>query len=87
MTRKDGAPGIDGMTATEYDANLETNLHPREPQCPSQTARHRSESAIGLGWNAARLHRYAHLDVGGKSVANAGDVRKGASWREDARQT
>ena len=25
-TRKDGAPGIDGQTATEYAANLEENL-------------------------------------------------------------
>ena len=25
-TRKDGAPGIDGQTATEYAANLEGNL-------------------------------------------------------------
>ena len=23
LTRKDGAPGIDGMTATEYEANLD----------------------------------------------------------------
>ena len=26
QTRKDGAPGIDGMTATDYEANLEANL-------------------------------------------------------------
>ena len=26
LTRKDGAPGIDGMTAAEYEANLEANL-------------------------------------------------------------
>src|ERR1700739_690885 len=26
LTRKDGAPGIDGMTAAEYEANLEVNL-------------------------------------------------------------
>jgi hypothetical protein len=26
LTRKDGAPGIDGVTANEYAANLETNL-------------------------------------------------------------
>lgn len=26
LTRKDGAPGIDGMTATDYEANLEANL-------------------------------------------------------------
>ena len=25
-TRKDGATGIDGVTATEYEANLEANL-------------------------------------------------------------
>ena len=26
LTRKDGAPGIDGVTATEYAENLEANL-------------------------------------------------------------
>ena len=26
LTRKDGAPGIDGVTAAEYEANLEANL-------------------------------------------------------------
>ena len=26
LTRKDGAPGIDGMTATDYEANLDANL-------------------------------------------------------------
>jgi len=26
LTRKDGAPGVDGVTAAEYEANLETNL-------------------------------------------------------------
>src|SRR5436190_20399578 len=26
LTRKDGAPGIDGVTATGYEANLEANL-------------------------------------------------------------
>jgi RNA-directed DNA polymerase len=26
LTRKDGAPGIDGVTAADYDANLEANL-------------------------------------------------------------
>jgi RNA-directed DNA polymerase len=26
LTRKDGATGIDGMTAKEYEANLEANL-------------------------------------------------------------
>jgi len=26
LTRKDGAPGIDGMTAAEYEANLAVNL-------------------------------------------------------------
>ena len=26
LTRKDAAPGIDGVTATEYEANLEANL-------------------------------------------------------------
>jgi len=26
QTRKDGAPGIDGMTATDYEANLDANL-------------------------------------------------------------
>jgi RNA-directed DNA polymerase len=26
LTRKDGAPGIDGMTAADYEANLEVNL-------------------------------------------------------------
>ena len=26
LTRKDGAPGIDGVTATDYEANLEANL-------------------------------------------------------------
>jgi RNA-directed DNA polymerase len=28
LTRKDGAPGIDGVTAPEYAANLEANLLP-----------------------------------------------------------
>lgn len=27
LTRKDGAPGIDGVTATIYETNLEANLH------------------------------------------------------------
>jgi retron-type reverse transcriptase len=27
QTRKDGAPGIDGMTAEDYEANLEANLN------------------------------------------------------------
>ena len=26
LTRKDAAPGIDGVTATDYEANLEANL-------------------------------------------------------------
>ena len=26
LTRKDGAPGIDGVTAAEYEVNLEANL-------------------------------------------------------------
>jgi hypothetical protein len=26
LTRKDGATGIDGVTAVEYEANLEANL-------------------------------------------------------------
>ena len=26
LTRKDGAPGVDGVTADEYEANLEANL-------------------------------------------------------------
>ena len=26
LTRKDGAPGIDGVTAANYEVNLETNL-------------------------------------------------------------
>ena len=26
LTRKDGAPGIDGVTAADYEVNLETNL-------------------------------------------------------------
>jgi flagellar motor component MotA len=26
LTRKDGAPGVDGQTAAEYEANLEENL-------------------------------------------------------------
>lgn len=26
LTRKDGAPGIDGVTATHCEANLEVNL-------------------------------------------------------------
>jgi len=26
LTRKDGAPGIDGVTATTHEANLEANL-------------------------------------------------------------
>jgi len=26
VTRKDGAPGIDGVTAADYEANLEANL-------------------------------------------------------------
>ena len=26
LTRKDGAPGIDGVMATEYEANLEADL-------------------------------------------------------------
>jgi len=26
LTRKDGAPGIDGMTAVDYAKNLEANL-------------------------------------------------------------
>jgi hypothetical protein len=26
LMRKDGAPGIDGMTATDYEASLEANL-------------------------------------------------------------
>jgi RNA-directed DNA polymerase len=26
LTRKDGATGIDGVTATDYEANLEANL-------------------------------------------------------------
>jgi RNA-directed DNA polymerase len=27
QTREDGAPGIDGVTAQAYEANLEVNLH------------------------------------------------------------
>ena len=27
LTRKDGAPGIDGVTAADYEVNLEANLH------------------------------------------------------------
>ena len=27
LTRKDGAPGIDGVTAATYEMNLETNLY------------------------------------------------------------
>ena len=26
LTRKDGAPGVDGVTAADYEANLEANL-------------------------------------------------------------
>jgi hypothetical protein len=26
LTRKDGAPGIDGVTAADYEANLEAKL-------------------------------------------------------------
>jgi len=26
LTRKDGAPGVDGMMAMDYEANLEANL-------------------------------------------------------------
>ena len=26
LTRKDGAPGIDGVTAADYEVNLEANL-------------------------------------------------------------
>jgi RNA-directed DNA polymerase len=26
VTREDGAPGIDGVTAADYEANLEANL-------------------------------------------------------------
>ncbi|MGB5087495.1 MAG: hypothetical protein WBO09_23500 [Methylocystis silviterrae] len=26
LTRKDGAPGVDGVTADDYEANLEANL-------------------------------------------------------------
>ncbi len=26
LTRKDGAPGIDGVTAADYEVNLEVNL-------------------------------------------------------------
>jgi RNA-directed DNA polymerase len=26
LTRKDGAPGVDGITAADYEANLEANL-------------------------------------------------------------
>jgi len=26
LTRKDGAPGVDGVTAEDYEANLEVNL-------------------------------------------------------------
>ena len=26
LTRKDGAPGVDGVTAEDYEANLEANL-------------------------------------------------------------
>ena len=28
LTRKDGAPGIDGVTAADYEANLEANQPP-----------------------------------------------------------
>jgi retron-type reverse transcriptase len=27
LTRKDGAPGVDGQTATQYEADLASNLH------------------------------------------------------------
>jgi hypothetical protein len=32
LTRKDGPPGIDGMTATDYEANLDANLGDRRAQ-------------------------------------------------------
>ena len=32
LTRKDGAPGIDGVRAADYEANLEAVCHERKPE-------------------------------------------------------
>ncbi|UPK20502.1 hypothetical protein [Bradyrhizobium sp. 131] len=37
LTRKDGAPDVDGMMATAYDANLEANLD--DLSVPSRVSR------------------------------------------------
>ena len=36
LTRKDGAPGIDGVTAADYEVNLEANLHKTSPPAGSR---------------------------------------------------
>ena len=43
LTRKDGAPGIDGVTAEDYEANLEANLLDlSNASSPAAIARRRS---------------------------------------------
>lgn len=46
LTRKDGAPGIDDMTAADYEADLEANLVPVNRY---ETARCRFRRRRGAG--------------------------------------
>ena len=53
-TRKDGATGVDGQTAAEYEQNLETNLQSLLNRAKSGTASEKGISPI-IGADEPRL--------------------------------
>lgn len=81
LTRKDGAPGIDGMTAAEYEANLEVNLddlldaHQIRPL-------HRAAGATALHPESGRDETAAgHPDAGRQGGAAGDPAAVGADLR------
>ena len=55
LTRKDGAPGIDGVTAADYAKNLEANLGPpgSHQVGPLQSAASAEDIYSESGWFAS----------------------------------
>jgi RNA-directed DNA polymerase len=57
LTRKNGAPGVDGVTAADYEANLEVNLLDLLERIKSgrnaPAARRRARRSLATCWRTA----------------------------------
>ena len=82
-TRKDGAVGVDGQTATDYAADLEGNLRSLLDRAKSGTYRAPPVRRVHIpkAGSATETRPHRHPDVGGQGASAGGRHAAGADLR------